>query len=158
MTDGPANQVSTSQGVGTLGAWVVLAQYIYLGIPLLAGGIFWLVGYVIHLRFGRFVLEKTDKAESLKHAAEFSRSYRSANFKSIADAIAKLFGRGRPPLELGQVVELDRATLPLHRCGMSIGFLLAQGASAACAVGRWTKVLGLVLSLESAVRVLTEVQ
>lgn len=32
-------------------------------------------------------------------------------------------------------------------------------ASAACAVGRWTKVLGLVLSLESsAVRVLTEVQ
>ena len=31
-------------------------------------------------------------------------------------------------------------------------------ASAACAVGRWTKVLGLVLSLEpSAVRVLTEV-
>ena len=32
-------------------------------------------------------------------------------------------------------------------------------ASAACAVGRWTKVLGLVLSLESsAARVLTEVQ
>jgi hypothetical protein len=32
-------------------------------------------------------------------------------------------------------------------------------ASAACAVGRWTKVLGLVLSLESsAVRVLTEVK
>ena len=32
-------------------------------------------------------------------------------------------------------------------------------ASAACAVGRWTNVLGLVLSLESsAVRVLTEVQ
>ena len=32
-------------------------------------------------------------------------------------------------------------------------------ASAACAVGQWTKVLGLVLSLESsAIRVLTEVQ
>ena len=47
------------------------------------------------------------------------------------------------------------------------GVLVARGdtkraqhlASAACAVGRWIKVLGLVLSLEpSAARVLTEVQ
>src|SRR5260370_12905371 len=94
-----ANKVSTARR-WAWGARAALAQYIYFGIPLLVGGIFWLIGYAIHLRFGRYVLEKTNKAESLKHAAEFSRSFRSANFKTIADAIPKLFGRGRPPGEL----------------------------------------------------------
>jgi hypothetical protein len=79
--------------------------YAYLGIAVLAA-ICWLVGYIIHLRFGRFVLRETKDPASLKHAAEFTRSYRTANFKSIADAIAKLPGRGRRSIEqLRQAVE-----------------------------------------------------
>jgi hypothetical protein len=56
----------------------------------------WLIGYVVHLRFGRFVLRETKDPASLKHAAEFARSYRSANFRSVADAITKLGRRGGP--------------------------------------------------------------
>lgn len=78
--------------------------YIYLGIAGLTA-VFWLIGYIVHLRFGRFVLKETKDAASLKHAAEFARGYRSANFKSVSDAITKLGGRRRPPLELGQAVE-----------------------------------------------------
>lgn len=90
-----------------------MTQYIYFGIPVLIGAIFWLIGYRLHLNFGRDVLEKTNKAESLKDAAEFARSFRSANFKTIADAIARLFGR-RPPRELGQAVQHHRSALRSH--------------------------------------------
>lgn len=78
--------------------------YLYLGAAVLAGA-FWLIGYIIHLRFGRFVLRETKDPASLKHAAEFARGYRSANFKSISDAIAKLGRKGRTPTELYQAVE-----------------------------------------------------
>jgi hypothetical protein len=69
--------------------------YIYLGVAGLAAAC-WLIGYIVHLRFGRFVLRETKDAASLKHAAEFARGYRSANFKSVADAITKLGRRERP--------------------------------------------------------------
>lgn len=85
-------------------------EYIYLGLAVLAA-ICWLIGYRLHLNFGRDVLEKTDSSASLKDAAEFTRSYRSANFKSFTDAIAKLLGRGRRPLELGQAVQHGRSAL-----------------------------------------------
>jgi hypothetical protein len=78
--------------------------YIYLGIAGLTA-VFWLIGYIVHLRFGRFVLRETKDPASLKHAAEFARGYRSANFKSVADAITKLGGRGRRSIELRQAVE-----------------------------------------------------
>ena len=68
--------------------------YIYLGIAAVTAAC-WLIGYVIHLRFGRFVLRETKDPASLKHAAEFTRVYRSANLKSLADAIGKLNRRGR---------------------------------------------------------------
>ena len=85
--------------------------YVYLGIAVLAA-ICWLIGYIIHLRFGRFVLEQTKDATSLKHAAEFTRSYRSANFKSITDAIGKLGRRGPRSIELAQGLQ--------DRCGAGV--------------------------------------
>jgi len=78
-----------------------MVEYLYLTLIVLVA-VCWLIGYILHLDFGRDVLRETRDAESLKHAAEYTRSYRSANFKSITDAIAKLFGKGRPPLELDQ--------------------------------------------------------
>lgn len=78
-----------------------MVEYIYLTLVVLAA-ICWLIGYILHLDFGRDVLRETHNSESLKHAAEFTRSYRSANFNNIADAIAKLAGRGRRPPELRQ--------------------------------------------------------
>ncbi len=54
------------------------------------GGI---VGYALHLRFGRFVLQETKDPAALKHAAEFTRGYRSGNTKFLADAIAKVSKR-----------------------------------------------------------------
>ena len=84
--------------------WLVVVEYIYLTLVVLAA-VCWVIGYILHLDFGRDVLRETGDAESLKHAAEYMRSYRSANFKSIADAIAKLFGRGPRSPELRQAVE-----------------------------------------------------
>lgn len=84
-----------------LGAWLVVAEYIYFGLAVLAA-ICWLIGYRLHLNFGRDVLKKTNDPAILKAAAEFTRSYRSANFKSFTDAIAKLAGRGRRSIELRQ--------------------------------------------------------
>lgn len=93
-----------------MGAWLVVAQYIYLAMAV--AGAIWLIGYIIHLSFGRFVLKETRDPASLKHAAEFTRSYRSANFKSIADVIAKLAGRGPRSLKLRQAVQ---------HCGSALG-------------------------------------
>ena len=98
-----------------------MGEYIYLGMAVL--GAIWLIGYIIHLRFGRYVLEKTQKSESLKHAAEFSRSYRSATFKSIADAIAKLAGRGR------RSIELRLRGLHNSAIGLDLGFYAARSYS-----------------------------
>lgn len=86
---------------------MLVVVYVYLGIAVLAA-ICWLIGYIIHLRFGRYVLEQTKDATSLKHAAEFTRSYRSANFKSITDAIGKLGRRGPRSIELGEGSEAQR--------------------------------------------------
>ena len=93
-----------------VGACVVVI-YAYFGIAILAA-ICWLIGYIIHLRFGRFVLKETKDAASLRHAAGFTRSYRSANFKSISDAIAKLGRKGRTPIELCQAVRQPREHAP----------------------------------------------
>lgn len=87
-------------------------EYIYFGMAIV--GVIWLIGYVIHLSFGRFVLKQTNNPASLKDAAEFTRSYRSANFKSITDAIAKLVGKGRRPLELRQAVQHRRCSFGSH--------------------------------------------
>ena len=87
-----------------------MAQYIYLAMAV--AGAIWLIGYIIHLSFGRFVLKETRDPASLKHAAEFTRSYRSANFKSIADVIVKLAGRGPRSLKLRQAVQ---------HCGSALG-------------------------------------
>ena len=81
--------------------------YAYLGIAVLTA-ICWLVGYIVHLRFGRFVLRETKDAASLKHAAEFARGYRSANFMSVSDAATKLAQRGRRSIELAQGLQ-DRS-------------------------------------------------
>ena len=110
-------------GIGALGACVVVV-YAYLGIAVLTA-ICWLVGYIVHLRFGRFVLRETKDAASLKHAAEFARGYRSANFKSVSDAATKLAQRGRRSIELAQGLQdrsgsgVRNATAPvaLHRHG-----------------------------------------
>lgn len=77
-----------------------MGEYIYLGLAVLAA-ICWLIGYRLHLNFGRDALEKSNNDPAvLKAAAEFARSYRSANFKSFTDAIAKLARRGRRSIEL----------------------------------------------------------
>ena len=115
-----------------MGAWLVVGEYIYLGMAIL--GAIWLIGYIIHLRFGRYVLEKTEKSESLKHAAEFSRSYRSANFKSIADAIAKLAGRDRRSIELRQAVQHHGSSFRGHAAA-EVHVLRYRGASVAELVG-----------------------
>jgi hypothetical protein len=93
--------------------WLVVVEYIYLTLVVLAA-VCWLIGYILHLDFGRDVLRETHDSASLKDAAEYTRSYRSANFKSLADAIAKLFGRGRRPPELGQAVEHHGSALRCH--------------------------------------------
>jgi hypothetical protein len=76
-----------------LGRRLWCSVYVYLG-ALVILGVFWLVGYSLHLRFGRDVLKETKDATSLKHAAEFTRGYRSANFKLLTDAITKMSRRG----------------------------------------------------------------
>lgn len=88
-----------------MGAWLVVG-YVYLGIAGLTA-IFWLIGYIVHLRFGRFVLRETKDPASLKHAAEHARGYRSANITSASKAVAKLVGRSRRSMELCQAVEKD---------------------------------------------------
>lgn len=120
-----------------------MAQYIYLVIPVI-GAICWLIGYRVHVNFGRDVLRETKSAESLKHAAEFSRSYRSANFKSIADAIAKLFGKGRPPLELGQRRHLARPGSVAAPVGAGLGTGSAASSSQVGEQARTARLVAIV--------------
>jgi hypothetical protein len=107
--------------------------YIYLGIAGLTA-VFWLIGYIVHLRFGRFVLEKTQDAKSLKEAAEFARGYRSANFKSVTDAITKLGGRGRRSIELRQAIQRNGSAFRSHTAA-EIYVLCDRGAGMAELIG-----------------------
>ncbi|HEV2373587.1 MAG TPA: hypothetical protein VGS19_15615 [Streptosporangiaceae bacterium] len=59
-------------------------------------GVTSLAGWIAYLRFCRFLVNKTNDAESLKHAATAARAFRAGAPAALAQALGRLLSlRGR---------------------------------------------------------------